>query len=135
MMRMNSFDDVTTDPNSFAWKDIRGQDRWETTWTPSFTSLTVVGDGSYAGRFRIVGRQCFFQVEFSAGTSIASTAGTTYFALPLTAKGYVGMAVMTNNTTNVAVGVCHIDVATSRCYIPSQSASGNTFNVCGWMEI
>lgn len=132
---MNVFDDVTTDPSSFAWKDIRGQDRWESTWTPSFTSLTVVGDGSYAGRYRIVGRQCFFQVEFSAATSIASTAGTTYFALPFTAKGYAGAATMTNATTHLPVGDCEVSVSTSRCYIPSQSASGNTFNVCGWFEL
>jgi hypothetical protein len=51
------------------------------------------------------------------------------------AKGISGMGVMTNDTSNIAVGVCHIDVATSRCYLPSQVASGNTFKLCGWYEI
>jgi hypothetical protein len=42
---------------------------------------------------------------------------------------------MTNDTTNIAVGVCHIDHATSRCYLPAQAASGNTFTLAGWYEI
>jgi len=131
---MNAFDEVITDPASFAWKDIRGQDKW-TEWTPVFGSLTVVGATTYVGRFRKVGKQCFFQVQFSAATSIASVTGTDYLTLPFTAGGLSGNGVMTNDTSNVAVGNCHIDVATSRCYLPAQVASGNTFNLAGWFEI
>lgn len=130
---MNQFDDVTVDQSSFAWRDARGQDRW-TIWTPVFGSLTVVGTPTYVGRFRKVGKQCFFQVQFSASTSIASTAGTDYLNLPFQAIGYFGTAAMTNATTNIAVGVCHIAVATSRAYLPTQLASGNTFSVAGWYE-
>ena len=122
------------DQKSFAYRDLKGQDVWMS-FTPVFGSLTVVGAPSYTGRYRIVGRSIQFQVNFSAATSIASVAGTDYLTLPVAAKGIAGMGVMTNDTTNVAVGVCHIDVATSRCYLPAQVASGNVFKLCGWYEI
>ena len=121
------------DTKSFSWRDLLGIDRWE-----SFTVtvlLTVVGTPTYTGRYRIVGRQCQFQVTLVATTSIASVAGTNYVDLPIAAKGIAGMATMTNDTTNVALGVCHVDVATSRCYLPTLVASGNTFTVCGFFEI
>lgn len=131
---MNELYNKTIDSTSFAYRDLLSVDRWES-FVPSFGSLTAVGDTSYEGRYRIVGRQLQFQVRFSAGTSIASVAGTDYFTLPIGAAGYSGVAVMTNASTNVAVGVCHIDVTNSRCYLPSQSASANTFTLAGWYEI
>ena len=131
---MNFLDDKIIDVKGFAYRDILGQDRWES-FTPTFTSLTVVGDTNYSGRCRIVGRSVFFQTQFSAGTSIESTAGTTYFALPITSKGLSGVATMQNKSTNVAVGVCVIDTTNSRCYIPTQSASASVFLVSGWYEI
>ena len=121
------------DTGSFAYRDITGQDKW-VTWTP-VASITVVGTPTYTGRFRIVGRQCFWQISAVSDTSIATTAGTSYWELPVTAKGTVGMATMTNDTTNIAVGVCHVDVSTSRVYPPSQVASGNTFVIAGWHEV
>lgn len=126
-----------TDVNNvggFADRDLRGQDKWET-FTPVFGSLTVVGATSYTGRLRKVGKLLQFQVQFSAATSIASTAGTDYLTLPIAAVGLSGIAVMTNDTTNVAVGLCHLDVATSRCYLPTQAASANTFKLFGSYEI
>lgn len=131
---MNQFDDRIVDEKAFSFYDLIGQDKW-TAFTPVFGSLTVVGATTYKGRYRIVGRQCEFQVSLLAATSIAATAGTDYLTLPLTAKGLSGLAVMTNDTTNIAVGLCHIDVATSRCYLPAQVASGNTFNLCGSFEV
>ena len=122
------------DAGSFAFRDLTGQDKWET-FTPVFGSLTVVGATSYTGRYRVVGRSVQFQVSFSAATSIASVAGTDYLTLPITAKGLAGIATMTNATTNIAVGVCHIDTTNSRCYLPAQVASGNTFTICGSYEI
>lgn len=126
--------DLQIDPKSFSYLDLQSQDRW-ISFTPVFGSLTVIGATSYSGRLRIVGRQCQFQVEFSAATSIASVAGTDYLTLPIAAKGLSGIAVMTNKTTNVAVGVCVIDVTNSRSYLPSQAASGNVFTLCGSYEI
>ena len=129
---MNLFDDADIDTKGFAYRDMLGLDRWD-----PFTvtvSLVVVGTPTYTGRFRFVGKQCFFQVSLVASTSIASTAGTHYVTLPTAAKGLGGLATMTNDTTNIAVGVCHIDVATGRCYLPAQVASADTFKVCGWYE-
>ena len=120
---------------SFAYKDLTGTDRWETTWTPAPTSLTVVGTHTYTGRFRVQGRSVEFQVQFSSDTSVAATAGTTYFDLPIAAAGISGFASMQNATTNVAAGNCVIDVTNSRCYIPSITASGNTFKLFGKYEI
>ena len=133
---MNDFDNEEIWKGGFAWRDLHQQDRWEK-FDPVFGSLTVVGATSYSGRLRVVGRQVFFQVKFSAATSIASVAGTDYLTLPITSQSQAlaGIATMTNDTTNVAVGVCHIDVATSRCYLPAQLASGNVFNLCGSYEI
>lgn len=130
---MNPFDNQEIARESFAYRDLLGVDRWED-FTVS-ASITVVGTPTYTGRFRIVGRQCFFQISAVATTSIATTAGTSYFALPRTAKGIGGVATMTDDTTNVAVGVCHIDVANSRVYPPSQAASADTFTICGQYEI
>jgi hypothetical protein len=130
----NAFDSVQVAQQSFAYADLTGTDKWST-WTPVFGSLTVIGATAYSGRLRIAGRLVEFQVQFSAATSIASVAGTDYLTLPLTAKGLSGIAVMTNDTSNAAVGVCHLDVATSRCYLPTQVASGNVFNLCGSYEI
>jgi hypothetical protein len=124
---------TNADRTSFAYRDLFSQDRWDE-FTVS-ASLTLVGAATYAGRYRIVGKQCFFQISAVASTSIATTAGTSYFSLPIAAKGIGGVATMTNDTTNIAVGACHVDVANSRVYPPTQAASGNTFNVCGWFEI
>lgn len=131
---MNFFDDKTIDQGSFAYRDLLSQDVWQP-FTPVFGALTVVGTPTYTGRYRIVGKQFFFQVTLVSTTSIASTAGTDYLTLPKAAKGIAGMATMTNDTTNIAVGTGHIDVATSRCYLPTQGASGNTFTLAGWYEI
>src|SRR3990167_5236058 len=130
----NIFDDKQIDQKAFAYRDLLSLDRWES-FTPVFGSLTVIGATTYTGRYRIVGRSVQFQVQFSAATSIASVAGTDYLTLPIAAKGLSGIATMTNDTTNVAVGVCHIDTATSRCYLPTQTASANVFHLAGSFEI
>ena len=127
----------------FADRDLKGIDRWES-FTPVFGSLTVVGATSYTGRLRVVGKSVEGQVKFSAATSIASTAGTDYLNLPITKKdstgtlvpsGIAGFGVMTNDTTNIAVGLCHLDTTTMRLYLPTQVASGNTFNLYFTYEI
>jgi hypothetical protein len=114
--------------DGFADRDLRGLDRWES-FTPVFGSLTVIGATNYSGRLRIVGKSVEGQVQFSAATSIASVAGTDYLTLPIAAQGYAGFGVMTNDTTNVAVGLCHLDVTTSRLYLPTQTASASVFTL------
>lgn len=127
-------DETEFDQKSFSWLDLNGQSKWNT-WTPVFGSLTIIGAPTYVGRFRIIGRACEAQVKFLAATSIASVAGTDYLTLPFAAAGYSGYGSMTNDTTNIAVGLCHIDVSTSRCYLPAQVASANTFNLFLMFEV
>lgn len=122
------------DETSFAYLDITSQDNWKA-FTPVFGSLTVVGATTYVGRYHAEGKALRFQVRLSAVTSIASVAGTDYLTLPIASKGLGGMGVMTNISTNVAVGLCHVDSANSRLYLPTQVASANTFLLAGWYEI
>jgi hypothetical protein len=131
---MNDFDGENIDKSSFAWADLHDLHVF-TNFVPVFGSLTVVGATSYSGRMYLVGALMFFEVKFSAATSIASTAGTDFLTLPFKVKGLAGHAVMTNQSTKIAVGNCYIDVANSRCYLPTQTASGNVFNLAGWTEI
>lgn len=130
---MNELDDLPLNKRGFAFRDLLGQSRWES-FVPIFGSLTVVGTPTYTGRLMVVGRLCFFQVSLVSSTSIASVAGTDYLTLPKTALGLGGVATLANDTSNIAVGLCHIDTATSRCFLPSQTASGNTFTLSGWFE-
>jgi len=125
---MNILDGIQLDISSFAYQNIIGLNEW-ITFTPVFGSLTVVGATSYFGRMRKVGRALQGQVKFSAATSIASVAGTDYLTLPIPAIGLTGFGVMSNDTTNVAVGLCHLDVSASRLYLPTQVASANVFNL------
>lgn len=122
-------------PQSWAYQNLLGIDRWDSSWVPSRTGWTDVGTPTVTARTRIIGRLCEAQVKVVPATSIATTAGTSYIALPVTAAGLSGIGVMTNLTTNVAVGVCHVDVANSRVYVPTQAASGNTFTIFVSYEI
>lgn len=131
---MNQLDNIQIDQKSFAYRDLLSVDNWPS-FTVIFGSLTVVGATSYLGRYRIIGSQLQGQVSFSAATSIASVAGTDYLNLPKAAKGISGFGVMTNDTTNVAVGLCHLDVTNSRLYLPAQVASANVFNLYFEYEI
>lgn len=130
---MNVLDDLDLSRHSFAYRDLLGVDKWDI-WVPVRTGWTDVGTPTVTARFKTVGRQCFFQIKVVPGTTVATTAGTSYVALPLPAKGIGGDASMVNLTTLVAVGTCAIDVATSRVYVPTQAASGNTLTICGWYE-
>lgn len=131
---MNALDNVQVDPFGFAWRDLIGQDKWET-WTPVRTSWTDVGTITVTAKFNVRGRMCHFSIKVSPATSIATTAGTSYVSLPIKAAGFGGIATMVNRTANTAVGVCVIDETNSRVYPPSQSASGNTFFINGSYEI
>ena len=137
----------------FADRDLKGVDRWlaqsyggtgEPAFTVLFPVLTTVGTATALLRTRTVGKSVEGQVRFSATTSIASVAGTDYLALPIDKRdstgtlipvGLAGFGVMTNDTTNVAVGLCHLDVTTARLYLPAQVASGNVFNLYFTYEI
>jgi hypothetical protein len=123
------------DLESFAWLNLLGVDRWMD-FTPSFTSLTVVGTPTYTGRLRAIGRKIEFQTKLVSTISIASIAGTTYMALPVTpAKGFAGEVRMFDTTTNNEVGGGVIDITNNRAYMPLQPASSDTFVISGWYEV
>lgn len=126
--------DIEADESSFSFRDLQDLDVW-TPFTPVFGSLTVVGATSYSGRLNIRGRQCFFQVKFSAATSISSVAGTTYLTLPAESQGLSGEAKMANRTAHTGVDGGELDADLSRFYLPTQTASGNVFTITGWYEV
>ena len=122
------------DKSSFSYRDLLGQDIWSS-WTVSRTGWTDTGTPTVSGRFRVVGKQCFFQVKVVPATDVATTAGTSYISLPVTATGLGGEGSMQNLSTNIAVGVCVIDATNGRVYVPTQGASANTFLIAGWYEV
>lgn len=117
---------------SFSCRDLIGQDKWEP-WTVDY-SFTTDTDLIVTGRYRIVGRQCFFQGSI-VGTSLGITAGADYVVLPVIAAGLAGIGMLNNDTTKVSVGLGPIDVANSRFYPPAQSASGDDFSFFGTYEV
>jgi hypothetical protein len=126
--------------DSFSARELGGTDRWEyrteadVPYTTVF-STTNVGTPTYKLRWRIVGRQCFFQASIDSSTTIATTAGTSYMVLPVAAAGVSGMAVMSDAATAIAIGTCHINVTLSRCYLPTQAANANEMHITGWYEV
>jgi hypothetical protein len=50
----------------------------EGTWTPAFTSLTVVGAASFEGSYTKVGRLLYWKAKVSTTGTTASVAGTTF---------------------------------------------------------
>ena len=104
-------------------------------FTPTRTGWTDVGTPTVTGRYRLVGPQCFFQVKVVPGTTVATAAGTSYVALPVTAAGLCGDGSMSNLTTLVSIGECVIDVANSRAYVPAQLATANTLVISGSYEV
>jgi len=129
---VNELDNLTLNKSGFAYQNLLAQDRWET-WTPTYVFTTASGL-TVTGRFKVLGKQCFWQIK-STGTSLATTAGTDYIDLPIAAQGLAGVGEMSNDTTNISVGVGHVDVATSRFYTPTQGASSNDFTFAGWHEV
>lgn len=103
-------------------------------FTPTFSGITTVGSPTYTGRFALIRPICFFQISIVPGTTVATIAGTTYMNLPVAAAGINGDGSMENVTTLIGIGICAFDITNSRCYLPSQGATGNTLEVAGWFE-
>lgn len=128
----NAFNNADIDEKSFAYRDLLGLDRWDSFTVSS--NVSTVGTPLFVGRYRFVGRECQFQAQLSAGTSIATTTGIHFFNLPVAAKGLAGEAVMTNTSTN-AGSACAVNVSTSRVYLPTQTPTAGVLAVAGWYEI
>ena len=129
------FNDASINRTSFSFLNLINQDRWETSWTPVFGSITLVGTPTYTGRYRRVGKQCQFQVRIVPGTTIATNAGTDYMNLPMTAQGISGFGYMVDATSHIVVGQGHMDTTNSRFWLPSQGASSDTFELYGEFEV
>ena len=112
-----------------------GAEAWAA-FTVTRSGFTEVGTPTVTGRFSTVGNTVFFQVKIDPDTSVASTAGTSYIELPVAAAAasFGGDASMVNTATLISIGNAVIDVANSRCYVPSQAATGDTLVVAGWFE-
>jgi len=111
----------------------------QSTWTPTFTNLTVVpgtGAASYAGRYSRIGRTVFFTVKISCtGTATtAATAGTTYCDLPIAASQDDSVTTV-NKTTLLGIGTGVLDSTNDRCYPSSWTATGNTIIISGKYEV
>ena len=131
---MYYFDNVEIDRGSFAYTDLLGQSKWST-WTPVFTSLTTTGTPTLSGRYRIVGRSVEYQVKIVPGTNTASTADTTYFALPIAAKGFGGVIQTSASASMTLTGTSKaIDATNSRGYCDGWAASTNTIFIAGNYE-
>jgi len=109
------------------------------TWTPTFTSLTVVngtGGATYYGRYSRIGRTVFYTVKIvCTGTATtASTAGTTYCDLPIVAAQDDTVAI-SNATTRLSVGAGYLDSTNDRCYPSAWTATGNTIIISGKYEV
>lgn len=109
------------------------------TWTPTFTSLTVVngtGGATYSGRYSRIGRTVFYTIKIvCTGTATtASVAGTTYCTLPIAATQDDTVDVA-NATTRLSVGSGYLDSTNDRCYPATWTATGNTIIISGKYEV
>ncbi len=114
---------------------MRGLDRWETLWAPVRIGWTDVGVPTVTARFRIVGKQFFFQVRVVPSTTVATAAGTSYIVSAINMAGLGGDGNMVDSTTLIAIGACAFDIPNSRIYVPSQVATGDIITIAGWHEI
>lgn len=111
----------------------------QSTWTPTFTNLTVVngtGGATYSGRYSRIGRTVFYTVKITCtGTATTeATAGTTYCDLPVSAL-QDDVCSTTNATTKIGIGVGYLDSTNSRCYPNTWTATGNTIIISGKYEV
>lgn len=107
-------------------------------WTPTWTSLTVVGAPTYAGRYTRIGDLVFWQVLITAGgaNTTASTAGVTGINnLPFTIAHTNNLSV-SNANTGIAIGDGHIGgVGTQNANTPTWAATNANITISGWYEI
>jgi hypothetical protein len=96
--------DFSADPAAAGMTSELLDDYEEGTWTPVPTSLTVVGTPTYGGQYTKIGNLVTIKLTASATTSLASTAGTTFFAgLPY--FNTVSSCPFSNISTTANIGV------------------------------
>jgi hypothetical protein len=104
-------------------------------WTPAWTGMTVTGSPIYTGKFSIVGQtaQVIADINGNGGTT-ASAAGTTYFALPITATGG-GMVTVSQVAQPSISGVGSVWATQNRAYTPVWAANGGYFTIFSQYQI
>jgi hypothetical protein len=105
-------------------------------WTPTRTGWTDVGAAVVTARYCQIGNVIHFQVKIVPGVTTATTAGTSYISLPVSmgASSLAGDGSFMDNTTFISIGPCVFNPANSRCYVPTQAATGDTLTIAGWYE-
>jgi hypothetical protein len=106
------------------------------TWTPTFTGLTVVGTPTYAGRITRIGHLAFVKVTITAGgaNTTASTAVTTYIDnVPLTPAQPNVCYASSEAVANYGVG--YVFASLTRIYTPTWAATNANITIAGWFEI
>lgn len=105
-----------------------------TTWTPTFTNLTVVGAApTLTGKYYRIGKSlAYFNVKVVPGTNTSSTAGTTYisnFPLRLSADG---ACIAVSGLLGGGAGMC--DQSSNNIYVPAWSAVTVPLTIVGLVE-
>jgi hypothetical protein len=110
----------------------------EGTWTPVFTSLTVVngtGGATYSGRYTKIGRVVYFEVVIAVtGTcTTASGSSATRFTTPFTIAqdSTAGFTFLRADT--IGVGTC--DSVTNFVWCPTWVAANNGVIISGFYEV
>lgn len=111
----------------------------QSTWTPSFTNLTVVngtGGATYNGYYTQIGTVVFYTVTITCtGTATtASTAGNTFCDLPVN-PSQDDTVTVANKNTKLGIGTGYLDSTNDRCYPCSWTATGNTIIISGKYEV
>lgn len=101
-------------------------------WTPSWTSLTVVGTPTYTGFYTIIGNVLKFVSTVTATTSTACTVGVTNINnLPVSAARADVVYVSSNFVGNIGMGI----VSTNVVFPPGWAASAHVFIISGCYQI
>lgn len=108
-------------------------------WTPVPTNMAVVngtGGVTYAGYYRIIGRECFFTIKvITSGTATsAATANSTFFApianLPLPVQSSTA-GVSDENLSGTSLGVGLAYSGNGRIYMPTWGARNGNIAISG----
>lgn len=103
-----------------------------TSWTPTFTNLTITGTPTITGVYYKIGPLCFFRITITPATDTSATAGSTYvnnFPLTMSAPGF---CIPVSGLLGGGTGMC--DAATNRIYPPSWSAVTVPLYILGLVE-
>lgn len=116
-------------PATFDLEDVFGMKTDSSTdqkfsFVPTFSGLTEVGANAKAGVITTCGPLVFVNATITsvAGSTSASTAGTTYMEIPYSVQA--GMGQVSDQTGLTGTGL--VVVSTNRLYLPAWVASTNT---------